>query len=149
MIGTKLYHYLTLRGVGAYEVIGIDGDFILAKSTACNNQNKPCIVKLNRVDGYKNRWKYVSMLQVCGSDTYEDSEGNEVNNEYVWHNDSDYFERKADCKKWKGKEIINQNKEKIDKLKAEIKELEKRIERNEKSTKEIELWMNDVEASEK
>lgn len=109
MIGTKLYHYLTMRGIGTYEVIGIDGDFIMAKSTACNNQNHPCIIKLNRVDGFKTKWKYVSMMQVCGSDTYEDSNGIEINNEYMWHCDSYYFERKADCKKWKGLEIIKKN----------------------------------------
>ena len=146
MIGTKLYHYLTMRGIGTYEIIGIDGDFIMAKSTACNNQKNPCIVKLNKVDGYKTRWKYVSMMQVCGSDTYENSDGEEVNNEYIWHNDSHYFERKEDCKKWKGQDIISKNKEEINKLKEEIKKLQDRIKSREENTKECELWMNNTDA---
>ena len=147
MIGTKLYHYLTMRGIGTYEVIGVDGDFIMAKSTACNNQNHPCIIKLNRVDGYKSRWKYVSMMQVCGSDTYEDSDGNEVNDEYMWHCDSYYFERKADCKKWKGLEIITKNNDEINKLKDEIKKLNERVKKREENTTEIKLWMDDTDAT--
>jgi hypothetical protein len=147
MIGTKLYHYLTLRGVGTYEVIGVDGDFIIAKCLVCSNKNHPCIVKLNRVDGYKTRWKYVSMLQNCGSDTYENSTGEEVNNEYMWHNDSHYFEKKSDCKRWKGQEIISNRKGEIEKMKNEIKTLKEKIKTGEDKIKELELWMNNEDAS--
>lgn len=128
-----------MRGIGKYEVIGVDGDFILAKCLVCNNQNHPCIVKLNKIDGYKTRWKYVSMMQNCGSDTYEDSDGCEVNNEYIWHNDSPFFERKGDCKKFKGAEIIT-------KYKDELSKLEKQVENKKAKIKELELWMNDEEA---
>jgi hypothetical protein len=145
MIGTKLYHYLTLRGIGTYEIIGIDGDFILVKSLACNNKNHPCIVKLNRVDGYKTRWKYVSMMQNCGDDTYENSKGEEVHNEYMWHCDSHYFERKADLKKWKGDKIVSDNKDEIEKMKDEIKKLQERIKKREENIKEITLWMDNTE----
>ena len=147
MLGTKLYHYVTMRGIGTYEVIGVDDDFIMAKSLICNNQSHPCIVKLNRVDGYKTRWKYVSMMQVCGSDTYEDSDGNEVNNEYMWHNDSDFFERKADCKACKGREIITRYEKEIDKTKEDIKKLQELLKKGEEKIKEIKLWMEDTEAT--
>ena len=136
-----------MRGIGSYEVIGVDGDFIIAKSNACNNQNHPCIIKLNKVDGYKDRWKYVSMMQVCGSDTYEDSDGNEVNNEYIWHCNSYYFEKKSDCKKWKGRGIIAKHNEEINKLKDEIRKLNERVKKKEENIKEIELWMNDTDAT--
>ena len=86
-------------------------------------------------------------MQVCGSDTYEDSDGNEVNNEYMWHCDSYYFERKADCKKWKGLEIITKNNDEINKLKDEIKKLNERIKKREENTNEIKLWMDDTDAT--
>jgi len=78
------------------------------------------------------------MVQNCGSDTYEDSDGCYVNNEYMWHSDSPFFERKADCKKFKGIEIIR-------KYKDELSKLEKQVRSKKATIKELELWMNGEE----
>jgi hypothetical protein len=130
MIGKKLYHYLTMRGVGEYEVIGQDDDFIIAKCLVC----KGCVIKLNRIDGCKNKWKYVTMMENCGQDEYVGDDGEIINNEYMWHYDSPYFESLTDCKKWKGREIIDRYKKDLEKSKKHVAYLEKQI-------SEIELWM--------
>ncbi len=138
MVGKILYHYLPLRGIGKYEVIGEDGEFVIAKCLACNNQKHPCIVKLNREDGYKEgRWKYVSMLQYCGDDTYIDSNGCEVHDEYIWHNDSPYFESKSACKRFIGEKIISDYEIELFKLEHEVKRKKEKI-------KELKVWMEEL-----
>jgi hypothetical protein len=146
MIGTKLYNYISFRGIGTYEIIGEDGEFLMAKSCFCSNKDNPCIVKLNKQEGYKNRYKFVSMLQVCGDDSYENYEGEFVSNEYHWHNSFPFFTSKLDSKKLKGKQIIDKNKEEIERYKKDIQKLKDLIKTREDNTKEIELWINNKEA---
>lgn len=130
MIGKKLYSYVTFRGIFEYEIIGEGREFLLAKCLVCNG----CVVKLNRYEGHENRWKYVSMFETCGQDTYGHDE-EKVSEEHIWHNDSPYFESLSECKEWKGKEIINKHKRKLYKLETQVKQIREEI-------KEIELWMN-------
>ena len=72
-VGDKMYKYISLRGIGVYEVCGFIDDYVLLKSTFCKSfgygSHHPCIVKINRVDGLKDVYKYVEMMQTCGSDT--------------------------------------------------------------------------------
>lgn len=144
-LGDKLYHYLVMRGVGTYEVIGVDGDFLMVKSLACNNQDHACIVKLNRLEGYKTRWKFVGMVQSCGADVYYDSDDEEVDTNYMWHNESPFFERKGDCKKFKWKEIVSKRKEEVANLEKEIARLKLATSKKMGQIVELELLINGVE----
>lgn len=154
-IGDKIYKYITLRGIGVYEVCGFIDDFILVKSTFCKSfwveSNHPCIVKINRVDGLKDVYKYVEMMQTCGIDTYlstdDDGEEIEIDNSYMWHTSDDgyYYVSKKKCAAEKGKKIISDYRKKIEDNKDKIKEMQSSIENMENRIKDIENWMNGVE----
>ena len=154
-IGDKIYKYITLRGIGVYEVCGFIDDFILVKSTFCKNfgveSKHPCIVKINRVDGLKDVYKYVEMMQTCGIDTYlstdDDGEEIEIDNSYMWHTSDDgyYYVSKKKCAAEKGKKIISDYRKKIEDNKDKIKEIQSSIENMENHIKDIENWINGVE----
>lgn len=144
-LGDKLYHYLVMRGVGTYDVIGIDGDDVLVKSKACNNQDHACIVRLNRLEGYKTRWKFVCMVQSCGADVYYDSNDEEVDTNYMWHNDSPYFERKGDCKKFKWEEVISKRNKEIEEIKEKIAKLKETQQKKVAQIAELKLLIEGVE----
>lgn len=153
--GDKIYKYISFRGIGVYEVCGFVDDFILVKSTFCGKfgvqTTHPCIVKINRVDGLKDVYKYVEMMQSCGSDTYtstdDDGEEIEIDNSYMWHTSDDgyYYVSKKKCVAEKGKKIISDYHEKIDAKRKEIEDMRRSIENMENHIKEIENWMNGVE----
>ena len=154
-IGDKLYKYITLRGIGVYEVCGFIDDFILVKSTFCKNFGKysdhPCIVKINKLDGFKDTYKYVEMMQTCGFDTLEstddDGEEIEIDNSYMWHTDDDgyYYVSKKKCAENKGKSIISDYRKKIEDKKKEIKNIQSDIEEMEKHITDMEKWVNGAE----
>jgi hypothetical protein len=154
-IGDKLYKYITLRGIGVYEVCGFIDDFILVKSTFCKNfgveSKHPCIVKINKVDGLKDVYKYVEMMQTCGFDTFtstdDDGEEIEIDRSYMWHTDDDgyYYVSKKKCAENKGQRIISDYRKKIENKKQEIKNIQSAIENMENHIKDIENWINGVE----
>lgn len=154
-IGDKLYKYITLRGIGVYEVCGFIDDFILVKSSFCKNygeySNHPCIVKINKVDGLKDVYKYVEMMQTCRSDTYtstdDDGEEIEIDNSYMWHTDDDgyYYVSKKKCTEDKGKRIISDYRKKIENKKQEIEKIQFSIENMENHINDVENWINGVE----
>lgn len=142
MIGKILFKYITMRGVGKYEVIGQDENFLIVKSLNCNNQNSPCILKINRQEGTKTRWKFVSMLEYCGDDTYEDENGDQVHTEHMWHNDSNYFESRSECKKDYGRKILEKYSTELKRLQEEEIQLKKRIQSHQDSITDLKNWMN-------
>lgn len=154
-IGDKIYKYITLRGIGTYEVCGFVDDFILVKSTFCGKfgiePKHPCIVKINKADGLRDTYKYVEMMQTCGSDTYtstdEDGEEIEIDNSYMWHTDDNgyYYVSKKKCAAEKGKKIISDYRKKIEDKKNEIKNIQSAIDNMENHIKDVENWMNGIE----
>lgn len=152
-IGDNLYKYIMLRGIGTYEVCGFLDNFILVKSTFCNSKDHPCIIKINKVDGRHDTYKYVEMIQTCGADVHtgmdEYGEEVEVDGSYVWHtsNDGYYYISKRKCAEDHGKKIIADYRDDINKRKYKIKEIEKDIEQRENRIKELELWINKIEIS--
>jgi hypothetical protein len=154
-IGDKIYKYIAFRGIGIYEVCGFIDDYILVKSTFCRKfgtqSNHPCIVKINKADGMKDVYKYVEMMQTCGSDTYtstdDDGEEIEIDKSYMWHTSDDgyYYVSKKKCVAEKGKKIISDYRKKIEDKNNEIKQIKSTIENMENHIKEIENWMNGVE----
>lgn len=154
-IGDKIYKYIALRGIGVYEVCGFIDDYVLVKSTFCKSfgceSHHPCIVKINRVDGLKDVYKYVEMMQTCGIDTYlstdDDGEEIEIDNSYMWHTSDDgyYYVSKKKCAAEKGKKIISDYRKKIEAKKNEIKNIQLSIEKMENHIKEVENWMNGIE----
>ena len=125
------------------------------KSTFCKNfgveSKHPCIVKINRVDGLKDVYKYVEMMQTCGIDTYlstdDDGKEIEIDNSYMWHTSDDgyYYVSKKKCAAEKGKKIIFDYRKKIEDNKDKIKEIQSSIENMENHIKDIENWINGVE----
>ena len=146
-MGTILYKYITMRGVGKYEVIAKGTDFLIVKSLNCNNQSHPCIIKINRVDNTKSRWKYVSMLEYCGDDTYEDEYGEEVHNEHMWHNDSNYFEKRSDCNKDYGQTILKRYGQDLKKAQEEEAAIQRRIKSLQNSIQDLSNWMNNEDGT--
>lgn len=141
-IGDKLYKYIAMRGIGVYEVCGFIDDSILVKSTFCGKFGRqtthPCVVKINKVDGVKDAYKYVEMMQTCGSDTYtstdDDGEDVEIDNSYMWHTSDDgyYYVSKKKCAAEKGEKIVSDYHKKIEAKKDEIKKMQSTIESMEK-----------------
>lgn len=154
-IGDKIYKYISFRGIGVYEVCGFIDDYILVKSTFCGkfgvHSNHPCIVKINKVDGLKDVYKYVEMMQTCGSDTYtstdDDCEEIEIDKSYIWHTSDDgyYYVSKKICVSEKGKNIISDYRKKIEDKKNEIKGIQSAIKNMENHITDIENWINGVE----
>lgn len=148
-IGDKLYKHITLRGIGIYLVCGFIDDFVLVKSTFCNSDH-PCIVKIIKVDGKKDTYKYVEMMQTCGADLHteidEDGEEIEVDDSYIWHSSDDgyYFLSKKKCAEDYGKKIIEDYRKDIDDRKAKIKKIETDIAQREKRIFDLELWINKI-----
>lgn len=99
----------------------------------------------------KDVYKYVEMMQTCGSDTYtstdDDGEEIEIDNLYMWHTSDDgyYYVSKKKCASEKGKEIISDYRKKIENKKNEIKDIQTAIENMENHIRDIENWMNGVE----
>lgn len=139
-LGTKLFKYLSFRGIQEYEVIGIDGEYLLIKSLFCNS-NKKCVVRINIEEGFKHRYKFVSLMESCGADTYEDKDGEIVDNNHMWHTGSPFFESKSECKKYQGKSMLDSYNKDIKKYQEQIKEIEKKIEYSTTKLNEIKTWM--------
>lgn len=154
-MGDKLYKYVSFRGIGVYEVCGFVDDFILVKSTFCGKydgkSNNQCIIKINNVDGAKDVYKYVRMMQSCGSDTYtstdDDGDEVEIDNSYMWHtcDDGFYYVSKKKCASERGNKLISDYRKRIEDKKSKIVELQSDIDNMENHINNVESWINGVE----
>ena len=145
MIGKKVYKYILFRGVGQYEIIGVDGEYLIAKSLFCDQGKRACIVKINRVDGTKKQFKYVSFMEGCGQDLRYD-EDEEVDYGYMWHNDGTYYLNRSECKSSIVSKQVNDCEKRIREKQSKINDLERSIESDKNQMREIKLWKQNTEA---
>ena len=147
-IGDKLYRYIAGRGMSVYEVCGLLDDSILVKSTFCKTPYKdysdhPCIVEINKVDGWYDTYKYVEMMQTCGIDTRivtdENGEEVEIDDSYFWHKNGYYYVSKKRCAEDYGRKMIANYKEETTQREYQIKKLEDEIESRNEFIKDMEL----------
>ena len=126
-IGDVLYKYVDTKGIFTYKVLGKreyeDNIQYEIECQDCRDHSK-CRLLVNQND-YGKQFKYVCMLN-------ED----EDTPQHYWHDDNDlhYFLSKTECRKQKGKKILKNKNEEIEKLELKLKQLKD-------SLIEIENWM--------
>ena len=112
-IGDSLYNYQSFKGVFTYKVIGVRdySDVVLfeIECQECSDHAK-CKLLVSQIDNIK-RFTYVSMI-----DEDEDNE------QYYWHNHTEFFLTKNDCKKIAYVKVKEQKEKRIEELKEKLKQ---------------------------